>query len=430
MTSWIASANVPDTDFPLHNLPFGIFRVRGSNAPWRPGVAIGDSVLDLGRCAESDLLNDLAPGLRRVLTQPTLNALFETGADGVRLVRTAVQRLLDAEASRSRQASASALIFDADACEHALPVTVSNFSDFFASVHHARNISKLRDINAPLPPGYPYAPLAYHGRASSLQVSGTPVPRPWGPRRSSTGPLYAPTDRLDYEVELGLIIGAPSALGTPVPIRGARQHIAAVCLLNDWSARDVQSFESQPLGPFLSKSFATSISPWLVTTDALEPFSAPAAVRSDIAVPALPHLVDADDQVRGAWRITVECWLTTRTMRESGIGPFQLSRSDAESLFWTPAQLVTHHTSNGCNLQTGDVIGTGTLSGPARDSLGCLLEITRGGREPLTLPTGEPRTYLKDEDEITLRGYCSAPGVARIGFGECRGRVVPARRDL
>ena len=427
ITSWVPSANTSDTDFPLQNLPLAVVRESPSGSPWRIGVAIGDRVLDLGGCAEDGLLPSLSHELRDAVTQPTLNDVMTFGSTHVGRLRQAVHALLRADAPGPTQTSLARRLLDAESVVYALPAAVGNFTDFFSSAFHAANVARLRNPDATLPSNYPYAPLAYHARASSLVVSGTDIPRPRGPLRGSVAPTYQPTDRLDYEVELGLFVGKGSAFGVPVRIDEARAHLVGVCLLNDWSARDIQAFESQPLGPFLSKSFATTISPWVVTAQALEPFRVPVPPRAEDVAPPLAHLVDPEDQAHGAWAITLEVRLTTRTMREMYLAPFRLSQADARSLFWTPAQLVTHQTSNGCNLQPGDLLGTGTVSGPDRGSFGSLLEITRGGREPLTLPTGEQRRFLEDDDEVTLSAFCSAPGAARIGFGECRGRVVPAR---
>jgi len=427
--SWVTSAGAADSDFPLQNLPLGVVRDRNAQQSWRIGTAIGDQVLDLSGCSEDDLLH-LGADIRAALSQPTLNALMALGSAQVGLLRQRVHALLRDDAAEAVRSRVSRWLIDTGDVEHALPARIGNFTDFFSSIHHATNVVRLRNPDASLPSNFVHAPLGYHGRASSIAISGTPVVRPNGPRRGTgSGVVYAPTERLDFEVELGLFIGTGTALGTPVHVRAARSHLVGVCLLNDWSARDIQSFESQPLGPFLSKSFTTSISPWVVTTQALEPFRVRATGRPEFDAP-LPHLFDEEDQARGAWTIVLETSLTSRTMRELEMAPALLSTSDARTLFWTPAQLVAHHTSNGCNLDPADVLGTGTVSGPEANSRACLLEITRGGREPLTLPTGETRAFLKDDDEVTLRAYCSAPGAKRIGFGECRGRVAPARRDL
>ncbi len=427
ITSWVASANAADTDFPLQNLPLGIVREPRAGSPWRIGVAIGEHVLDVGGCVEDGLLDTLAPDLRHAAKQATLNDVMALGSPRVGSLRQAVHTLLRGDSTRPNQAAVARRLLDADTTEYTLPAAVGSFTDFFASSFHASNVARLRNTEATLPSNYAYAPLAYQGRASSLMISGADIPRPRGPHRGSHAPFYGPTERLDYEVELGWFLGKGSTLGVPVRIDEAASYLIGACLLNDWSARDVQSFESQPLGPFLSKSFATTISPWIVTVQALEPFRVPAAPRADDITPALRYLVNADDQAHGAWTVTLEASITSRTMREMYLAPLRLSQADARSLFWTPAQLVTHQTSNGCNVNAGDLLGTGTVSGAEAGSFGSLLEITRGGREPFKLPTGEARSYLEDDDEVTLRAYCSAPGATRIGFGECRGRVVPAR---
>ena len=424
--SWVRSANTTGTDFPLQNLPLGVIREH-HGSPWRIGVAIGDRVLDLGGCAEDGLLNSLSPELRQAVQRENLTALMALGTSPIGSLRLAIHTLLRSDAPGPTQTRVAHRLLDADAVEYGLPASVGSFTDFFSSAFHAGNVARLRNPDASLPSSYAHAPLAYQARASSLVISGTDIPRPRGPRRGTVGPTYQPTERLDYEVELGLFVGAGSALGMPVRIDQARSHLVGACLVNDWSARDIQAFESQPLGPFLSKSFATTISPWMVTVQALEPFRVPAASRPEGTEPALRYLVDEDDQAHGAWTITLEAWLSTRTMREMYLSPLRLSLADVRSLFWTPAQLVTHQTANGCNLRPGDLLATGTVSGPDAGSFGSLLEIARGGRAPLTLPTGEKRAFLEDDDEVTLRGYCSAPGAVRIGFGECRGRIVPAR---
>ncbi len=421
LASWVTSANLADSDFPLQNLPLGIMRRTGGDRGSRIAVAIGEQALDLTGCASAGLLHLPLP-LADAIRHPSLQPLFSLGSNAVGQLRRTVQGLLRADASPELRSRVAPHLVVPVASE--LPMAFTGFTDFFASRHHATRVARLRQPDAGPPSHYAYAPLAYHGRASSIVVSGTHIPRPHGPRRSAGSIVFGPTERLDYEAEVGLVLGGTTEFGTAVPVRDARAHLVGACLVNDWSARDVQSFESQPLGPFLSKSFATSISPWVVTSQALEPFRVAPPVRPADTPAALPHLVDPDDQAAGAWRITVAVWLTSQTMREMDIAPIQLSTADAGSLFWTPAQLVAHYTSNGGPLRTGDLLATGTVSGAEAGSLGCLLEMTRGGREPLTLPTGESRGYLNDGDEITLRAWCEAPGRRRIGFGECRGRVV------
>ncbi len=423
--SWVESANEPGIDFPIQNLPLGIMRPRGSSRPWRVATAIGSHVLDLGRCAEEGLFARAGAAVVAALRQPTLNSLMALGDEATAEVRRTLHLSLRDDASPTLRAQLRACVFDQDSQEYALPASVGDFTDFFASVHHASRVARLRNPDAALPFAYPYAPLAYHARASTLVVSDTPVSRPSGPRRVGGRVRYGPTERLDYEAELGIVVSREAPRGRRVPLRHAREHILGVCLLNDWSARDVQAFESQPLGPFLSKSFATTLSPWVVTKQALDPFRVSAPDRPVDLDPALPYLQDEEDRRNGAWSIIVSVHISSPTMREMAIAPSLLSRGNAQTLFWTPAQLVAHQTANGCHLRPGDVLGTGTLSGPEPGSEGCLLELTRAGHQPVTLPTGERRAFLEDGDEVVITAECQAPGAVRIGFGACRGRIMP-----
>jgi fumarylacetoacetase len=303
-----------------------------------------------------------------------------------------------------------------------LPCNIPDYTDFYASIHHATNVGLLFRPDHPLLPNYKWIPIAYHGRASSVVVSGTPVPRPCGQIVLEPGapPVYEPCRQLDYEVELGAFLGPGNALGEPVPIAQAEEQVVGVCLLNDWSARDIQAWESQPLGPFLSKNFATSISPWVVTLEALEPFRCPAPPRPAGDPAPLPYLAASGDT---AFRITLEVWLRSARMAE----PVRVSQGDFSTMYWTLAQMVAHHTCNGCPIRPGGLIGSGTVSGPEKHNRGCLLEMTRRGSEPLALPTGEIRRFLEDGDEVILKGWCEAPGFRRIGLGECRGVVLAAK---
>ena len=298
-----------------------------------------------------------------------------------------------------------------------LPVAIGDYTDFYASVHHATNVGSMFRPDNPLLPNYKWLPIGYHGRSSSIVVSGTPVRRPSGQTKddASPAPVFGPSKRLDYEMELGMFIGPGNDLGEPIAVGSALDHVFGFCLVNDWSARDVQTWEYQPLGPFLAKSFATSISPWIVTLDALEPFRTRAFERASGDPEPLPYL--RDDV---GYDINVEVWLRTKKMSE----PVRLSRGNFRDMYWTVAQLVAHHTSNGCNLRPGDLLASGTISGPEKDARGCLLELTWRGTEPIQLPTGETRRFLEDGDEVILRAYCEREGVPRIGFGECRGVVV------
>lgn len=408
--SWVESAAAPDTHFPIQNLPLGLFR-RAPGATPEAGVAIGDQVLPFAACGVADSIADL---------------LAQEPATRVAM-RQALYRLLRREASADvRSTLAGALLRQRD-IELLVPLPIGDYTEFFGSIHHATNAAALMRPGAGLFPNYRHAPLAYHGRASSITVSGHPVTRPHGQRRArETGAAFTPTRRLDYEAELGFIVGTGNALGTRVTLSDAWGHIAGVCLLNDWSARDFQAWESDPLGPFLGKSFATSISPWIVTAEALAPFRVAPPARGTDAPPLLAYLSDETDRREGALNIEVDVLLSTAAMRAAGAATTRISRSTSATHYWTPAQLVTHHTANGCNLRTGDLLGSGTLSGPSRESWACLLELTRGGREPITLPNGETRAFLEDGDEVTLRGRAVAPGARSIGFGECRAVVIAA----
>ena len=411
-TSWVASANEPDTDFPIQNLPFGLFRRHGSTDAPVAGVAIGARILPL------TLVEPSCPAVSDVLALRRPARLD---------LRRKLHRLLRSDAPDAVQARLSPHLVPAGGAELFVPAPIGDYTDFFGSIYHALNASALMRPGAPLFAAYRHTPLAYHGRASSVVIDGTPIRRPHGPRRRrDAGPAYAATRRLDYEAEVGLLIGPGNRLGVPIPINRAWDHLAGVCLMNDWSARDIQAWESDPLGPFLGKSFATTVSPWIVTAEALAPFRVAQAPRTADDPALLPYLSSERDQADGALQIEVDVWLLTRAMREQGLEPVRISRSTSATQYWTPAQLVAHHTANGCNLRPGDLLGSGTLSGPDRDSWGCLLELTRGGREPIKLPSGESRAFLEDDDEVILHGRATAAGAKSIGFGECRGRVVPA----
>jgi fumarylacetoacetase len=408
MKSWIDSANY-NSDFPLENLPFGVFR-RGRRG--HIGIAIGDRILDLAGCCEDGLISEDA------LLEETLNALMAKGRDATRALRARLQELLTDGASE-RQRTARHLVARKDA-EMLLPCAIGGYTDFYASIHHATNVGSMFRPDNALLPNYKYVPIGYHGRASSVVVSGTPFRRPRGQTRedATQPPAFGPTKRLDYEMEVGIVIGRGNDLGTPISADQAESHVFGLCLVNDWSARDVQTWEYQPLGPFLAKNFATTMSPWIVTLDALEPFRVPAFARAEGDPAPLPHLQQTGD---GAFAINVEVWLKTQGMSE----PVRLSRGDFRDLYWTVAQLVAHHTSNGCNLQTGDLLASGTISGETKESRGSLLELAWRGTEPVTLPNGEERRFLADGDEVILRAYCERDGL-RVGFGECRGTVLPA----
>ncbi len=422
-TSWVESANSDDTDFPIQNLPFGVFRVGGGDT--HVGVAIGDQVLDLRVLSERELLGDLDGDVARACRAPLLNELMALGPDAWQALRARLSELLSND--EERPVVEKCLVAMTDAAM-VLPARIGDYTDFYASVHHATNVGRLFRPDEPLLPNYKWVPIGYHGRASSVVASGHAVRRPLGQRRPTGGeaPPFGPSELLDYEVEVGVFVGPGNELGAPVPVARAEEHVFGVCLLNDWSARDVQAWEYQPLGPFLAKSFATSVSPWVVTMEALAPFRAPAFERPAGDPAPLPYLSDGVDPRGAAVELVVEAYLETPAMRERGVAPVRVSRASARDLYWTFAQMLAHHTSNGCNLRPGDLFGSGTVSGAERSSFGCLLEITRRGQEPLELPSGETRTFLLDGDEVILRGYCEREGYRRIGLGECRGRVLPA----
>jgi fumarylacetoacetase len=424
LRSWVDSANETGTEFPVQNLPLGVFRRRGAAEPYRLGVAIGDHVLDLLHCRDLGLLRELPSDVQAVLGAPALNGLMALGAPAMRALRHHLVRLLRADSSR---AEPGALVSMPDA-ELTVPAAIGDYTDFYASVFHATRVGRLFRPDNPLLPNYKFVPIGYHGRASSIVASDAPVRRPWGQIKGpdQPQPAFQPTRMLDYELEVGVFVGAGSSLGTPVPIDQAEDHIFGLCLLNDWSARDIQAWEYQPLGPFLAKNFATTVSPWVVTLDALAPFRCPASARAADDPAPLPYLSSPANAAHGGLDLQLDVTIRSARMREQSLAPVSIGRSALRHLYWTIAQMLTHHTSNGCNLRPGDLLGTGTVSGPGDGNRGCLLELTANGRQPLMLPGGEQRGYLADGDEVTLRGYCEREGFRRIGFGSCQGTVIPA----
>jgi fumarylacetoacetase len=430
LRSWVASANAAATDFPVQNLPFGIFRRRGSSEPYRGGVAIGDQVLDLDAAWTSGAFPaaQIGSAAARALTcakRPTLNDLMSLGAESRGGLRLALSRALR-QGSPQRAALEPCLVAQADA-EMAMPAQVGDYTDFYTSLHHATAVGKLMRPDNPLLPNYKWLPIGYHGRASSIGVSGQTVQRPLGQRLppGGTTPVVGPSERLDYELELGVFVGPGNELGSPIPIAEAQAHIFGLCLLNDWSARDLQAWEYQPLGPFLGKNFATTISPWVVTWEALAPFRIP-WVRAAGEPQPLPYLQSEELLKCGAIDIALEVYIETERMRTEGTAPQRLSQSNFRDCYWSVAQMVAHHTINGCNLRAGDLLGTGTQSGPTPAEAGSLLELSYGGKQPLTLPNGEQRGFLSDGDAIILRAACERAGYPRVGFGEARGRIVNA----
>lgn len=424
-TSWVGSAN-GHSMFPIQNLPLGVFSPSGGSA--RGGVAIGDSIFDIGAALEAGLFTGAAIDAAEAASGRTLNALLRAGPAARQALRRRVGEILDANGDAKIRGLANRLVHDATSCTLHLPARVGDFTDFFAGIHHAYTAGTISRPENPLMPNYKYVPVAYHSRASSVRPSGGSVRRPNGQRKPSEQPApdFGPCRNLDYELELGIWIGEGNEIGSPIPIAEASRHIAGFCLLNDWSARDIQAWESQPLGPFLSKSLSTFVSPWIVTTEALAPFRIAQPARPDGDPAPLPHLNDPADQAQGAFDIAFQVLLLTPKMREVRAAPHVLSRSNASMLYWTAAQMVAHHTSNGCNLQPGDLFGSGTVSGTATGSEGCLLEMTRGGLNAVSLPNGETRTYLVDGDEVIFRGTAKRDGFVSIGFGECRGTVTEA----
>jgi fumarylacetoacetase len=424
LRSWVASANDPLSDFPLQNLPLGRFRRRGSDEPLRAGVAIGDAVLDLRLARELCPWSPEVSRLMEPLALGELNAFIALGAAARRTLRAALSQALR-EGSDDEPWLQSCLVPQAQA-EMAMPCEVGDYTDFYTGIHHATAVGKLFRPDQPLLPNYEWVPIGYHGRSSSLQVSGRDFHRPRGQYKTDAAvPVFGPCQRLDYELELGAVIGAGNALGDPIPMARAEEHLAGLVLLNDWSARDVQAWEYQPLGPFLAKNFATTLSPWIVTMEALQPFRRPFERAADRPQP-LPHLDGEANRAQGAIDIVLEVWLQTAAMRERGDAAVRLMQSNFRDAYWTLAQLVAHHSSNGCNLRPGDLLGSGTQSGPLPEQGGSLLELTRGGKEPIALPNGETRRFLLDGDSVALRAFCERDGQRRIGFGECVATVLPA----
>jgi fumarylacetoacetase len=425
LRSWVASANAAGGDFPLQNLPFGVFRRAGSTERFRGGVAIGDQVLDLGALQEARLLHGRAAEALAACARPVLNEFMGQGREASAALRAALSGALAAGAALAPRL-APLLVPQAQA-ELRVPAHIGDFTDFYASIHHATAVGRLFRPDNPLLPNYKWVPIAYHGRASSVGVSGQSFPRPHGQllAAGASAPQLGASRRLDYELEVGIFVGHGNELGDSVPLEEAERHIFGLCLLNDWSARDVQGWEYQPLGPFLAKNFATTISPWIVTLEALAPFRAPWSRPAAEPAP-LAYLDGNANRAAGAFDIRLEAWLRSARMRAAGKPALRLSHSNFADAWWTVAQMLTHHTVNGCNLNPGDLFGSGTLSGPKPEEAGSLLELTAGGKQPLQLPDGETRTFLEDGDTVTLRAWCERAPYVRIGFGEASGTVRPA----
>jgi fumarylacetoacetase len=416
-TSWVEGAD-GHPEFPVQNLPLGVFSPPDGGK--RGGVAIGDFVLDLAGVA--GLLQREASDAARLAAGETLNALFREGNDAATALRHGVFALLTDTSSKAEVAQA---LLPAKDCKLHLPFAVGDYTDFYTGIHHATNVGKQFRPDNPLLPNYKYVPIGYHGRASSIRPSDGDVRRPQGQRKGpGEEPEFGRSQRLDYELEMGIWTSGSNELGSDIRISEAARHIAGLCLLNDWSARDLQAWEYQPLGPFLAKNFHSTVSPWVVTSAALAPFRVAQPARPDGDPAPLPYLLDGEDQAHGAYAIEMEVHLLTARMREAGRPPERLSKGPMTAMYWTAAQLVAHHTVNGCNLQPGDLLGTGTLSGESRETFGSLLELSQGGKSPLALANGETRSFLEDGDEVIMTAHAVRQGYRTIGFGECRGRVA------
>ncbi|MVW70213.1 fumarylacetoacetase [Bordetella sp. 15P40C-2] len=426
LTSWVASANNDATGFPVQNLPYAVFRRRGSQEAFRPGVAIGDRIVDLAALAKAGVFEGQAAQALAACQGDSLNALMALGRSHWSALRLALSRAL--RTGSALQATIEPLLVAQAEAEFTTPARIGDYTDFYISVHHATNVGKQFRPDNPLLPNYKWVPIGYHGRASSVGVNQA-FPRPVGQTRPAAEggvPQFGPCQRLDYELELGIFVGTGNAQGDRVTLDQADEHVFGMCILNDWSARDIQAWEYQPLGPFLSKNFASTISPWVVTFEALEPFRIP-FTRGEGEPQPLPYLSSEANRAQGAYDVQMEVLMTTEASRAAQQAPAHLSTSNFRDAYWNVAQLIAHHTVNGCNLQPGDLIGTGTLSGANPGELGSLLELTQGGKSPITLPWGEQRTFLQDGDQIIIRAQCHKPGYPRIAFGESSGTVLPAR---
>lgn len=426
LTSWVISASTSGSDFPIQNLPFGVFKRAGSAEAFRVGVAIGAQILDLTAAQAAGAFTGAAATAAQACCAPTLNGFMALGSAAWSALRLAVSRAL--REGSALQATLRPCLLAQDAVEYALPAHIGDYTDFYTSVHHATNVGRLFRPDNPLLPNYKWLPIGYHGRASSIGISGQVFHRPLSQlmHPGAAMPSLEPSRRMDYELELGVLIGPGNALGEPITLDAAEQHVFGLCLFNDWSARDVQAWEYQPLGPFLSKNFASTLSPWVVTLEALAPYRLP-WTRADADPQPLPYLDSAALRESGAIGIELDVFIQSAAMRERGLGEHRLSRSNFRHAYWSISQMVAHHTVNGCNLLPGDLLGSGTQSGPEADEAGSLIELSVGGTRPLTLPSGETRTFLEDGDTIVFRAACATPGAARIGFGEVRGTLLPAR---
>jgi len=426
LRSWVESANDPNSDFPVQNLPFCVYEFGATEPVLGIGFVIGDKILDIYGCINDELMQNEAIAQFASYRFWSLNAIGGFDARVLSDLRRQAIFLLS-EANQDRLAIAEHLIPIADV-RFEPPFRIGDYTDFYCSIYHATNVGSMFRPDNPLMPNYKYLPIGYHGRASSIVISGTEIKRPHGQNRSDAEkpPVFIPCKNLDYEMELGFFVGQGNELGEPISIGDAEDHIFGVCLVNDWSARDIQAWEYQPLGPFLAKNFATTVSPYVVSMEALAPFRTNAFERDAGDPQPLDYLSDEENQKFGGLDINLEVYIQTEKMRNANVQPHLLSRSNTKDLYWTIGQMLTHHASNGCNLQTGDLMATGTVSGKDKNERGCLLELTWRGTEPLELPSGEQRRFLEDGDEVIMKGFCEREGFRRIGLGECRGRILPA----
>lgn len=429
LKSWVESANAPSTDFPIQNLPFCSFWENADAEFPRLGIAIGDKIFDLAAAAKKGILGDDFFAIFRETEDWDLSGYLELfGRELMARLRRTVSQILRDSAGRDVIRRAEKCLVPMSDIEPEISFTIGDYTDFYCSLFHATNVGSMFRPDNPLLPNYKYVPIGYHGRASSIVISGTEIKRPWGQNRSDAEkpPIFIPCRNLDYEMELGFFVGRGNDLGRAIPIGEAAEHIFGFCLVNDWSARDIQAWEYQPLGPFLAKNFATTVSPFVVTMEALAPFQTAAFDREKGDPEPLEYLFDERDQKFGGLDINLEVYIQTEKMRVENTNPYLLSRSNTKDLYWTVGQMLAHHSSNGCNLQAGDLIASGTVSGREKNERGCLLELTWRGTEPITLPSGEQRRFLEDGDEVIMKGFCEREGFRRIGFGECRGRIIPA----
>ncbi len=425
LRSWVSSANQPGCDFPIQNLPYAIFRRKNSAEKFRAGVAIGDQVFDLSELYISSLpLDDAIKNILSCCTENKLNRLMEQGAEAWSLLRLTLSRLLRSDADY--QPELAQCLIPMSAVEYDVPCIIGDYTDFYTSIHHATNVGSLFRPDNPLLPNYKWIPIGYHGRSSSIEVSGHQIRRPMGQTKApdQDEPSFGPCKRLDFELELGIYLGQGNAPGTAIAIDDSDQHVFGYCLFNDWSARDIQAWEYVPLGPFLAKNFASTVSPWIISNEAVLPFRQPWTREASDPQP-MPYLDSASNRSHGAIDIKLQVALQTEAMQQQGLEPVQLSQSTFAYSYWTVAQMVAHHTVNGCNLRAGDFFGSGTQSGPAASELGSLLEMTQGGKNPIQLPSGETRSFLQDGDSVIMTGYCEKAGATRIGFGAAVASILP-----